>query len=86
MLLVRGCEGEREFDAAQRAHHGPGQAGRHLYRPDDSGGPIYTISGGKVVAKGVHSGGGKYTDGDCLDVFTDIRLAEKALPGIVKKG
>jgi hypothetical protein len=54
--------------------------------PGDSGGPIYTISGGKVVAKGIHSGGGKWSDGDCLEVFTDIRLAEKALPGIVKKG
>lgn len=54
--------------------------------PGDSGGPIYTVSGGKVVAKGIHSGGGKWTDGDCLEVFTDVRLAEKALAGIVKKG
>lgn len=52
--------------------------------PGDSGGPIYTVSGGKVVAKGIHSGGGR--DGVCLEAFTDVRLAEKALPGIVKKG
>lgn len=51
----------------------------------DSGGPIYTVSGGKVVAKGIISGGGGRT-GACLGVFTDIRLAEKAMPGIVKKG
>ncbi len=51
----------------------------------DSGGPIYTVSGGKVVAKGIISGGGM-DGGACLGVFTDIRLAEKAMPGIVKKG
>jgi hypothetical protein len=51
----------------------------------DSGGPIYTVSGGKVVAKGIHSAGGK-DGGVCVEAFTDIRLAEKALPGIVKKG
>jgi hypothetical protein len=42
------------------------------------------LCGWKVVAKGIHSSGGR--DGDCLEGFTDIRLAEKALPGIVKKG
>lgn len=63
-----------------------GKKGGTCTAPGDSGGPIYTISGGKVVAKGIHSGGGKWSDGDCLEVFTDIRLAEKALPGIVKKG
>ena len=52
----------------------------------DSGGPTYTVSGGKIVAKGIISAGGNFTDGDCMDVFTDIRLAEKAMPGIVKKG
>jgi hypothetical protein len=62
-----------------------GKKGGTCTAPDDSGGPTYTISGGKIVAKGIHSGGGKYADSDCLDVFTDIRLAEKALPGIVKK-
>jgi hypothetical protein len=61
-----------------------GKKGGTCTAPGDSGGPTYTISGGKVVAKGIHSGGGK--DGDCLEAFTDIRLAEKALPGIVKKG
>ena len=63
-----------------------GRKGGTCTAPGDSGGPIYTISGGKVVAKGIHSGGGKWSDGACLEVFTDIRLAEKALPGIVKKG
>jgi hypothetical protein len=51
----------------------------------DSGGPVYTVSHGKVVAKGIISGGGHYDFG-CTQLFTDIRLAEKALPGIVKKG
>ncbi|TDC36675.1 S1 family peptidase [Micromonospora sp. KC213] len=50
----------------------------------DSGGPVYSVSGGKVVAKGIISGGGQYDFG-CTQLFTDIRLAEKALPGIVKK-
>ncbi|WP_165945295.1 S1 family peptidase [Micromonospora sp. KC723] len=50
----------------------------------DSGGPVYSVSGGKVVAKGIISGGGQYEFG-CTQLFTDIRLAEKALPGIVKK-
>jgi hypothetical protein len=61
-----------------------GSKGGTCTAPGDSGGPIYTISGGKVVAKGIHSGGGR--NGDCIEVFTDIRLAERALPGIVKKG
>ncbi|GAA3684535.1 hypothetical protein GCM10022267_84150 [Lentzea roselyniae] len=52
----------------------------------DSGGPAYTVSGGKIVAKGILSAGGNFNDGDCMDVFTDIRLAEKAMPGIVMKG
>ncbi|MGP3919276.1 trypsin-like serine protease [Nonomuraea sp. 10N515B] len=59
----------------------------------DSGGPIYTVrSDGKIVAKGINSGGGgggsnNYggTFDPCRDYFTDIRLAEKAMPGIVKK-
>lgn len=63
-----------------------GKKGGTCTAPGDSGGPIYTVSAGKIVAKGIHSGGGKWSDGDCLEVFTDVRLAEKALPGIVKKG
>ncbi|MBM7856496.1 S1 family peptidase [Lentzea nigeriaca] len=61
-----------------------GKKGGTCTAPGDSGGPIYTVSNGKIVAKGIHSGGGR--DGSCLEVFTDVRLAEKALPGIVKKG
>ncbi|MFF4535025.1 hypothetical protein [Streptomyces aureus] len=63
----------------------------------DSGGPVYTVkSNGAVNAKGIISGGKCETvtdDGECSDgwdgicrvVFTDIALAEKALPGGVKK-
>ncbi|MBK3572960.1 hypothetical protein JHN63_03795 [Streptomyces sp. MBT65] len=63
----------------------------------DSGGPVYTVkSNGSVYAKGTISAGGCATrtdDGECSDawdgkctvVFADIALAEKALPGGVKK-
>ncbi len=63
----------------------------------DSGGPVYTVkSNGHVNAKGIISGAGCKSvsdDGECSDAwdgkctvfFTDIALAEKALPGGVKK-
>ncbi|MFF0850905.1 hypothetical protein ACFYVM_07585 [Streptomyces sp. NPDC003280] len=63
----------------------------------DSGGPVYTVkSNGHVNAKGIISGAGCDSvsdDGECSDgwdgkctvFFTDIALAEKALPGGVKK-
>lgn len=63
----------------------------------DSGGPVYTVkSSGSVYAKGIISGSecdSVSNDGECSDawdgqctvVFTDIALAEKALPGGVKK-
>ncbi|CAL9502991.1 DNRLRE domain-containing protein [Streptomyces sp. enrichment culture] len=63
----------------------------------DSGGPVYTIrSSGSVTARGIISGSGCESvtddgecgdawDGDCRLIFTDISLAEKALPGVVKK-
>lgn len=59
----------------------------------DSGGPVYTHrKDGSVVAKGIHTGGGGGgsdhwggTFDPCREFFTDIRLAEKALPGIVRK-
>ncbi|OPG10475.1 hypothetical protein B1R27_02200 [Streptomyces sp. GKU 895] len=63
----------------------------------DSGGPVYTVkSNGHVNAKGIISGAGCDSvtdDGECSDAwdgkctvfFTDIALAEKALPGGVKK-
>ncbi|MDX3615694.1 DNRLRE domain-containing protein [Streptomyces europaeiscabiei] len=63
----------------------------------DSGGPVYTVkSNGYVYAKGIISGSGCVSltdDGECSDswdgkcrvFFTDISLAEKALPGGVKK-
>ncbi|MHB9862312.1 DNRLRE domain-containing protein [Streptomyces sp. YIM S03343] len=63
----------------------------------DSGGPVYTVkSNGHVNAKGIISGSGCDSmddDGECSDAwdgkctvyFTDIALAEKALPGGVKK-
>lgn len=66
----------------------------HCTAPGDSGGPIFTInSAGKILAKGIHSGGGggggdHYTgalESPCREYFTDIRLAEKILPGIIKK-
>lgn len=46
----------------------------------DSGGPVFTIYGDGVAAKGIHSGGGKplYT---CYDYFTDIQHPVQALPG-----
>ncbi|WP_283134951.1 hypothetical protein [Rhizohabitans arisaemae] len=55
----------------------------------DSGGPAYTVnSAGKVVARGIISGGGG--DGSaarpCLGYFTDIRHADAALPGSLKTG
>lgn len=54
-------------------------------RGGDSGAPIYTIkSDGSVAAKGVLSGGSTNTSGDCYDYFSEIYLAEKALPGIIK--
>ncbi|MGW4461517.1 trypsin-like serine protease [Micromonospora sp. NPDC004704] len=66
----------------------------HCTAPGDSGGPIFTInSAGKIIAKGIHSGGGgggsdHYTgalESPCREYFTDIRLAEKILPGIIKR-
>ncbi|TDC64101.1 trypsin-like serine protease [Micromonospora sp. KC207] len=66
----------------------------HCTAPGDSGGPIFTInSAGKIVAKGIHSGGGggggdHFTgslESPCREWFTDIRLAEKILPGIIYK-
>jgi hypothetical protein len=50
----------------------------------DSGGPVYTIRGnGEVAPRGILSGGG--TNGHtCFMYFSEIRLAEKALPGGVK--
>ncbi|MGA5040393.1 DNRLRE domain-containing protein [Streptomyces capoamus] len=63
----------------------------------DSGGPVYTVkSNGYVYAKGIISGGGCQSvsddgecsdswDGNCRVMFTDISLAEKALPGGIKK-
>ncbi|MFJ9714233.1 hypothetical protein [Streptomyces sp. NPDC101234] len=59
----------------------------------DSGGPVYTVkSNGHVNAKGSISGSGCASvsddsecgdgwDGNCTVFFTDIALAEKALPG-----
>jgi len=56
-------------------------------KPGDSGGPIYTKrSTGEAIAKGIISGGSTITSGDCYLNFTDTWLAEKALPGIIKKG
>lgn len=53
----------------------------------DSGGPIFTKrSTGEAIAKGIISGGSNITSGDCWLNFTDTWLAEKALPGIIKKG
>ncbi|MFB7335999.1 hypothetical protein ACFC00_30885 [Streptomyces adustus] len=63
----------------------------------DSEGPVYTVkSNGYVYAKGIISGAGCASvshngecsdawDGKCRVIFTDISLAEKALPGGVKK-
>jgi hypothetical protein len=50
----------------------------------DSGGPIYSIrSDGRVTARGILSGGGKYNS-TCTLFFSDIRVAEKSFPGAVK--
>jgi hypothetical protein len=54
-------------------------------RGGDSGAPIYNIkSDGTVRARGILSGGSTNLSGNCYDYFTDIYLAEVALPGIVK--
>jgi Trypsin len=46
----------------------------------DSGGPVYTIrSNGEVAPRGIISGG--YSGSTCTMQFSDIRIAEKALPG-----
>lgn len=62
----------------------------------DSGGPVYTVKkNGHAYAKGIISGSecdSVTDDGECSDawdgkctiIFTDISLAEKALPGAVK--
>ncbi|GAA2389959.1 hypothetical protein GCM10010404_53980 [Nonomuraea africana] len=63
-------------------------------RGGDSGGPIYTVnSAGKVVAKGVHSGGGGGgSDGwggafdPCREYFTDIYEAYYGFPGVIATG
>lgn len=57
----------------------------------DSGGPVYTVDGsGQGYAKGILSGGGSGgsdNSGGLLDpcplIFTDIGLANNALPGTV---
>lgn len=47
----------------------------------DSGGPVYTVrSNGRVAPRGIISGGNE----DCGMAFSDIRVAEKSLPGAVK--
>lgn len=46
----------------------------------DSGGPVFTIYGDGVAAKGIHSGGGKPLT-TCYDYFTDIQHPIQALPG-----
>ncbi|MFI6125457.1 DNRLRE domain-containing protein [Streptomyces sp. NPDC051064] len=61
--------------------------------PGDSGGPVYTVDGsGRAYAKGIISGGGGGggdKSGGLLDpcelVFTDIGLANSALPGLVAR-
>ncbi|NBE82515.1 S1 family peptidase [Micromonospora rubida] len=56
-------------------------------RGGDSGAPIYNIkSNGSVTARGILSGGSTNTSGNCYDYFTDTKLAEDALPGIIKLG
>ncbi|MEU4326725.1 hypothetical protein [Nonomuraea dietziae] len=60
-------------------------------RGGDSGGPVYTVnSAGKVVAKGVHSGGGGGgSDGwggaldPCREYFTDVYEAYYGFPGVI---
>jgi hypothetical protein len=62
-------------------------------RPDDSGGPAYTVdSSGRAYAKGIISGGGGGGRdnsggflGPCHLVFTDIGLANSAFPGTVAR-
>ncbi|MEU3743766.1 MULTISPECIES: trypsin-like serine protease [Streptomyces] len=57
----------------------------------DSGGPVYTVDGsGRAYAKGIVSGGGgggSDNSGGLFDqcelIFTDIGLANSALPGTV---
>ena len=49
----------------------------------DSGGPVFTLYGDGVAAKGVHSGAG-VVGPSCDEFFTDIQLAVQALPGTVK--
>ncbi|MFF2525273.1 DNRLRE domain-containing protein [Streptomyces liangshanensis] len=63
-------------------------------QPGDSGGPVYTVdSSGRAYAKGIISGGGgggsDHSGGlfdPCKLVFTDIGLANSALPGEVARG
>ncbi|GAB2826602.1 hypothetical protein GCM10027073_64610 [Streptomyces chlorus] len=61
--------------------------------PGDSGGPTYTVdSSGRAIAKGVicgGGGGGSDNSGGFFDpcrlIFTDIGLANSALPGTVAR-
>lgn len=62
-------------------------------RPGDSGGPVYIVSGSKVVAKGIISGGGgggsDYYGGlfdQCTQVFTDIYQPYYGFPGVIRTG
>jgi hypothetical protein len=54
-------------------------------RNGDSGGPIYYFdSGGRLVARGILSGGGTTRSGKCFLIFTDIWEAYYGFPGYLK--
>ncbi|MDI1463161.1 hypothetical protein QEZ54_19460 [Catellatospora sp. KI3] len=79
LVNVRYSDGAMLRNATEAYRYG------NCTRGGDSGAPIYTIkSDGSVAAKGVLSGGSTNTSGNCYDYFSEIYLAEKSLPGIIK--
>ncbi len=71
-----------------------GRSGKCTW-PGDSGGPVYTIipkghpGAGKIIAKGIISGGTNAESSgpvfECTNYFTDIRIATRLFGGDIKK-
>ncbi|WP_283134949.1 S1 family peptidase [Rhizohabitans arisaemae] len=86
------------YTAGMTVHYGDGTILRNAFfakkrgtcpRGGDSGGPAYTVNArGRIVAKGVFSGGGGSgtAANPCRGYFTDIWDAYAALPGSPKVG
>ncbi|WP_344661095.1 S1 family peptidase [Catenulispora subtropica] len=59
-----------------------GTRGGACTQAGDSGGTVYTVrSDGGIAAKGIHDGGGTYSNGTCVEIYSDIFDAYYAYPG-----